>query len=525
MNPNWNFAIDSEIPDRIGADGMFPTSLPSATTLCAACKNLKFGDPGFNFTYLTNDLKSRAPICGLCSMLWSICVMHNKSQQREVKFEKYQSTLKMGDDTTPVLSMISSPGMHTLQKGEKQDADRKTELKTVTQLQLGFPELPESGSDMHFNVIRHWLASCDTTHNCAPGSDPRDVITLPTRLIDVGSVGSPTVRLVETKEVDIPIKDRVSPYIALSHPWGPPPHFCTFPNDPGRPLARNTLAQHKVGIDVSVLPATFRDGVIATRALGKKYLWVDSLCILQGPKGDFQDEAVKMETVFSSAYCVLAASWAAKQEDGFLKTMPGQEELRAKRDRKVITIKADNNTAPLYICEMIDNFDQHVLNGGLNQRAWVLQERALARRTVYFTERQTYWECGEGVRCETMTKMTKYVPPSTHTPTSGTDNPNIPQQTSLIPRRPVVSISRPARKPRRANPLVPIPLQAIFPPRHFPQRRPPHRHPQPRNPPRRRLQSSQPQLQRQVRHPQRWPHGRSPPPQPPLAPREPKGGS
>jgi hypothetical protein len=277
----------------------------------------------------------------------------------------------------------------------------------VTPLQLGFPQLPRSGSEAHFEVIRQWLALCDETHTCAPGSNPSGQITLPTRLIDVGILESSPVRLVETENVKITIEDRISPYIALSHPWGPPPHFCTYPDDPHSPFAVNSLSKHKKGIEVTALPATFQDAVRATRALGKRYLWIDSLCILQGPKGDFKDEAKKMESVFSSAYCVLAASWAANQQDGFLKTLPGQERLLAKRDRRVVTIKADDKAAPLYLCEMIDNFDEHVLKGGLSQRAWVLQERALARRTVYFTERQTYWECGKGVRCETMTQMNK----------------------------------------------------------------------------------------------------------------------
>jgi hypothetical protein len=56
---------------------------------------------------------------------------------------------------------------------------------------------------------------------------------------------------------------------------------------------------------------------------------------------------------------------------------------------------------------MIDDFKTHVLDGALNFRGWVVQEQALAQRTVFFTEHQTYWECGEGVRCETMTKMNK----------------------------------------------------------------------------------------------------------------------
>jgi hypothetical protein len=61
----------------------------------------------------------------------------------------------------------------------------------------------------------------------------------------------------------------------------------------------------------------------------------------------------------------------------------------------------------VYVCESIDNFKEHVLDGALNRRGWVLQEHALARRTVFFTTHQTYFECGRGVRCETMTKMSK----------------------------------------------------------------------------------------------------------------------
>jgi hypothetical protein len=48
-----------------------------------------------------------------------------------------------------------------------------------------------------------------------------------------------------------------------------------------------------------------------------------------------------------------------------------------------------------------------VLGGELHSRGWVLQEHALARRTLFFTEHQTYFECGNGVRCETSTKLSK----------------------------------------------------------------------------------------------------------------------
>ncbi|KAH7370060.1 hypothetical protein BKA65DRAFT_386907, partial [Rhexocercosporidium sp. MPI-PUGE-AT-0058] len=42
------------------------------------------------------------------------------------------------------------------------------------------------------------------------------------------------------------------------------------------------------------LPATFRDAVVITRLLGVKYLWIDSLCIIQDQLSDWEHESAKM---------------------------------------------------------------------------------------------------------------------------------------------------------------------------------------------------------------------------------------
>jgi len=177
-------------------------------------------------------------------------------------------------------------------------------------------------------------------------------------------------------------------YIALSHPWGPgPEYFCTD---------RKNINEYEVNISFEKLPKTFRNAVTATRKLGLQYLWIDSLCIIQGDDGDFAQEALRMEDVYSSAYCTLAASSAKNPNDGFL--VP-------RKDNKFLTFHM--NGFPVYVSRFMDDFEKHVLQGPLSKRGWVMQERALARRTIFFTDRQTYFECGEGVRCETLAKMEK----------------------------------------------------------------------------------------------------------------------
>lgn len=266
-------------------------------------------------------------------------------------------------------------------------------------MQMGFPVLPHPRSETFYRLLKLWLEDCDTRHpDCRTKlrttSRKSSLPDLPTRLIDVGTLKETRLRLVATREGPISSHQ----YVALSHPWGDVqkfPPFSTWRRD-GSGLGHD-IDTFRQAIKYEELPNNFKDAVDCTRALGVRYLWIDSICIIQGKDGDFNDEAKNMEKVFSGAYCVLAASRATNQHDGFLGPRLG---------RKYITIQHSKDQ-PYYVCEPIDHFSRDVIEGSLNQRGWVLQERALARRTIYFAERQTYFECGNGIRCETMASMHK----------------------------------------------------------------------------------------------------------------------
>lgn len=265
-------------------------------------------------------------------------------------------------------------------------------------LPVGFAELPGSDSDTLFEILRHWLHDCEEKHQFssqrverACDDNKQAQKTLPTRLIDVGKAGDQRVRIYETSPSD------KGEWIALSHQWGPPGqfgHFCTNTD--------NHAKFREEGISLEELPATFKDAVSVTRALGNQYLWIDSLCIIQaGKDSDFEQEGKRMEDVYSGARCVIAASRASGHTSGFLKP---------RRTRGYVALcREDDNDGPIYISEMIDNFKDHILGGALSKRGWVFQEHALARRTIFFDDHQTYWQCGLGVRCETMTVWQKYV--------------------------------------------------------------------------------------------------------------------
>jgi hypothetical protein len=94
---------------------------------------------------------------------------------------------------------------------------------------------------------------------------------LSTRVLDVGKGAySDSIRLYCSK------KDGQGDYIALSHCWGKFTDeqraiFCTF---------KENIDDRRKGIEVQKLPKTFRDAIRVNRELGKRYLWIDSLCII-----------------------------------------------------------------------------------------------------------------------------------------------------------------------------------------------------------------------------------------------------
>lgn len=259
---------------------------------------------------------------------------------------------------------------------------------------IGLPELDRAGKSLHIKVIQQWLKDCDDNHQDCVSSWPLPYC--PKRLLYLGETDE--CKLVETLALG---RNRYHlKYAAFSHPWGLPQrhhHFkTTKANYPGFLAA----------IDYDQLPANYQDAIRICRALGIQYLWIDSICILQaadGDLGDFSDEAAFFQHVFSCAYCVIAASSAQGTSSGFLKPRKQTKPIRLPTNPS-----NGGSSGTYYISDVLDDFEGDVLEGPLNERGWVMQERALARRTIYFTGNQTYFECGHGVRCETLSKLRWY---------------------------------------------------------------------------------------------------------------------
>lgn len=366
-------------------------TMSTEPSLCDKCSSIDFWEKDFVIQDRREELRARVS-CDFCKLRYGACTkVPETPRSDDVRFNisLARSALMLNNQLSPALTICGTEGI-VIVSTLFDYSDGLTfltliELKAkIPEIQIGIPRLPD-GKD-RFEICRQWFENCDT-HNSCKLEDRFNQIRngRPTRLLDVGKEEAPQLYLYETKEGDVDLK-----YLALSHPWGNDKehHFKTTPEN---------YESHKKGISETNLPNLFKDAIELTRALRCRYIWIDSLCIKQGEGGDFESEATRMGLVYSKAYCVIATTHAKGNSDRFLTRESNRESVKL----------VDKDNIPFYVCEPIDDFQKHVLDGYLNTRGWVLQERALARRTIHFAKEQMYWECGEGIRCETLRKMKK----------------------------------------------------------------------------------------------------------------------
>lgn len=183
-------------------------------------------------------------------------------------------------------------------------------------------------------------------------------------------------------------------YLALSHCWGTTPPLRT---------TQENLVQHSQKIDINSLPSTFKDAVQATRELGFRYLWIDSLCIVQDDPSDWAHECEGMCEIYRSATAVICGPTACNSAAGFLHPRKPCKSTCVTCTYQDPTTKQEQSTT--FKLKFGTYSDQKTLNGDecdspVERRAWILQERLLAPRVLYFGQHRMYWECKTHCRFE-----------------------------------------------------------------------------------------------------------------------------
>jgi len=230
-----------------------------------------------------------------------------------------------------------------------------------------------------FRFIAQSIENCSTKHQKCRAA--LQTGWAPTRVLDLFPLpNSANIRLIETKGTK-----EWGPYATLSHCWGA--------IKPAQ-LLQTTLNSMLNSIQLEDLPNNFKDAIHIARTSGFRYLWIDSLCIIQDFEEDWLNESVTMDKVYKCSALNIAASDAADSSGGCFH----------KRDPRLVnhlSFSLQVNGSPIIHWLVEGRTWAHFKwTSPLYNRAWVHQESLLSHRILHCSRRYLIWECRELIATE-----------------------------------------------------------------------------------------------------------------------------
>ncbi|KAI1457312.1 heterokaryon incompatibility protein-domain-containing protein [Annulohypoxylon moriforme] len=365
---------------------------------CGICHRPRDG----RFEGVVGDLKDgMARACRLCDALHQIIVAitqepHQLSHPFRLEIRKGMPATLDICVATVTAGEVYQPIFAKYQIFFQANATRRPpSLSAFNSIGFGSPVTSTSRSTQCLSFAKAALIQCLSKHNC--GQSTTDPI-LPTRVVDLGPASSTTIsiKLLE------PVSDTRARYAALSHCWGPHAKRLETKLD--------ILPSLKSNIPWKDLPPTFQDAITTTRFLGLRYVWIDSLCIIQDSPSDWDTESSRMASVYRDASVTIAAVSSSSSDESFLRPRNPIFQARilplilSRADRALsaseLGLVAPQIASTPFYALGVRPLAVHNMEGPLSERAWTFQEEKLSSRILRFGDAELSFECRRGVACE-----------------------------------------------------------------------------------------------------------------------------
>ena len=235
------------------------------------------------------------------------------------------------------------------------------------------PPNPILNSDATFGLAKTWLEECELLHSSCKAAMNTRGPSGPGRLLDL-SVSRNYVKLIQLN-VSVHVR-----YATFS--------YCKSLKRDNFTTLR-TLKSNLQSIKISKLPRSVQEAIIVARRLALSFLWVDSLCIVQGSQKDKDLETSKIPQIFTNAVVNIVAANNDNASKSFLRPCQVTEERLLTAIRMPVYCP-DGKSGSIYISMQPQvAFEQEPLNS----KAWALQELWLAPRMLMFSSNQLQWQC------------------------------------------------------------------------------------------------------------------------------------
>lgn len=173
------------------------------------------------------------------------------------------------------------------------------------------------------------------------------------------------MRIVETATTPV-----TGPYASLSHCWGLKEFVRLLPEN------RKTFMEE--GVPWWRLPKNFQEAIEVARFLNIRYIWIDSLCIIQGKAGDFHLEASKMHQVYRNSYCNIAVVDSSDSTGGLFRERDPNDVAPVRYEPAKESAMFGDKAWRVMSSNV---WDSELLSSSLYLRGWVFQGRSRTRHT------------------------------------------------------------------------------------------------------------------------------------------------
>ncbi|KAK5989260.1 hypothetical protein PT974_10768 [Cladobotryum mycophilum] len=270
--------------------------------------------------------------------------------------------------------------------------------------------------------IQHQLDECNTSHSeCArSNSYYTEPDILPTRLIEIyGCKEKKLLRLIDSKKSNL---GQHIKFAALSYCWGTDPFLRTTRANLDEHMQNIPWSSVSADYKTSALPQSFRDLVDVCWELEIRYIWIDSLCIIQADAEDWAIESSRMHKVYMNAWVTIVFTLTTSPHVGLLAR---NEDTACSQPvaRVSYIFHQDSGAKGSFFLQSLPQFDETYESSylawnqflaaedtidfsGWNTRGWTLQERLLSIRKLYIRANDMF---GLGyVSCQRKTDHTKF---------------------------------------------------------------------------------------------------------------------
>ncbi|KAF2103360.1 HET-domain-containing protein [Rhizodiscina lignyota] len=231
--------------------------------------------------------------------------------------------------------------------------------------QLSRVELWDTSS-FDVTLVRSWISKCEQMHGDTCWNLPTAV--------------PKNFRLIDVEKSCITLVAAPVRYVALSYVWN-----TAHGNDVQLTRSTVDVLSQASALTTSALPDAITDALSLCSDLGKTYMWIDRLCIVQDGVDKHGQIQVMDEIYGKAAFTIVAAT-----ERADVTGLPG---VRGRERRPTL---ANKTRQSLVEGDSIKtNFESVITKSLWCTRGWTFQEGILSPRILYVTDHQVYFRCSK----------------------------------------------------------------------------------------------------------------------------------